>query len=55
MATNFLNNLNYPIVINSSAVTNADNKEAIYLNSVKNRNDLNNIRDLENSEFDIWD
>src|SRR6056300_27414 len=43
MATNFLNNLNYPIVINSSAVTNADNKEAIYLNSVKNRNDLNNI------------
>ena len=43
MATNFLNNLNYPIIINSSTVINSDNKEAIFLNSRKNRDDLNNI------------
>jgi len=49
MATNYLNNLNKIVKINSAAITNASNKDALVITSRRNRDDLNNISSYINS------
>lgn len=49
MAINYLNNLNKIVKINSAAITNASNKDALIINSRRNRDDLNNISSYINS------
>ena len=48
MATNYLNNLNYPIIVNSSVITNSDNKDLLFLNSKRTQNDLVKISNYIN-------
>ena len=48
MATNYLNNLNYPIIVNSSVITNADNKDLLFLNSKRTQSDLVKISNYIN-------
>jgi hypothetical protein len=49
MATNFLNNLNNSIKINSSTISNAESKDALVALSKRNSGDLNRIADYVNS------
>ena len=48
MATNYLNNLNYPIIVNSSVITNADNKDLLFLNSKRTQADFNKVANYIN-------
>jgi hypothetical protein len=49
MATNYLNNLNNIIKINSSMISNAESKDALVALSKRNSEDLNRIADYINS------
>lgn len=49
MATNYLNNLNYPVTINTSSITSTSNPDAIGLNSKRTRDDLNKLANYINS------
>ena len=48
MATNYLSNLNYPIVINSALINNSAARDALLLLSKRNAEDLNRIADYVN-------